>query len=468
MIYNDKSSYRFTTFDIVEYYPSITKQLLNDALIFAKSVTNITEDECEIVLHARKSLIFSDGAKWVKKVREDPLFDVAMGAYDGAEICDLIGVYILNKLAFKFPEVSAGLFRDDGLLSTKGLTARQLDILRKNLISFFAEFNLRITVDCNLKSVNFLDATFDLSKATYAPYRKPNDKMVYINKFSNHPPGIKKNLVKNIAIRLSDLSSTRNIFEDKAPIYRTALAVSNLNEPLIYNDHRHNRRRRRNRRILWFNPVYNETVDFKIGREFLKLVTQHFPPSHKFHRIFNKYNVKLSYACLPNLASIIATHNKKILKGNTQLNNMRLCNCPNSSACPVNQKCLTKNVVYKATLTALNGPPITKMYTGSTMNELKFRIYQHLYSFRHEERRNTTKLSKLVWNLHDRGIGYEIKWNILDNAQPYRQGTFHKKPVCRLCLAEKYYILFQNSTGINERTELVKKCSHISRFLMSK
>ena len=45
------------------------------------------------------------------------MFDVAMGCYDGAEVCELVGVYILHKLSSKFPEGDIGLYRDDGFSS---------------------------------------------------------------------------------------------------------------------------------------------------------------------------------------------------------------------------------------------------------------------------------------------------------------------------------------------------------------
>ena len=37
------------------------------------------------------------------------LFDVAMRAYDGAEVCELVGLFLLNTLANKFGKNSVGL-----------------------------------------------------------------------------------------------------------------------------------------------------------------------------------------------------------------------------------------------------------------------------------------------------------------------------------------------------------------------
>ena len=50
-------------------------------------------------------------------------FDIPMGAFDGAEISDLAGLYMLHKLiniekVFNIDE--AGLYRDDGLSALSG------------------------------------------------------------------------------------------------------------------------------------------------------------------------------------------------------------------------------------------------------------------------------------------------------------------------------------------------------------
>ena len=74
----------FVQFDIVEFYPSITKELLSKALTFAKRFTNIPEEHEKIILHARKSLLFTQKDPWMKK-SGDPNFDVTMGSFDGAE-----------------------------------------------------------------------------------------------------------------------------------------------------------------------------------------------------------------------------------------------------------------------------------------------------------------------------------------------------------------------------------------------
>ena len=85
----EKSSCSFLVFDIVDYYPSISESLLIESLAYAKQFTSISEDDVQIIMHARKSLLFDCEEPWVKK-GDSPMFDVAMGSYDGAEICELV------------------------------------------------------------------------------------------------------------------------------------------------------------------------------------------------------------------------------------------------------------------------------------------------------------------------------------------------------------------------------------------
>ena len=86
----NKGNFIFIQFDIEEFYPSITKYLLLKAIEHAKLHTSITEQELDIILLARKSLLFSKNKLWEKTIIE-PLFDITMGSY-GAAICKLVGL----------------------------------------------------------------------------------------------------------------------------------------------------------------------------------------------------------------------------------------------------------------------------------------------------------------------------------------------------------------------------------------
>ena len=83
----------FIIFDIINYYPSISKELLCKAIQFAEMHTEITPLEKEIIYEAKNSILFHDNKPWIKK-DGNGAFDVTMGSWDGAETCELIGTYL--------------------------------------------------------------------------------------------------------------------------------------------------------------------------------------------------------------------------------------------------------------------------------------------------------------------------------------------------------------------------------------
>ena len=80
-------------FDIKDFYSSIKETLLNEAIQLAKEHVSITRKDIEVIFHARKLILYNNGETWLKK--EGVSFDVTMGAYDGADMCELIGIYML-------------------------------------------------------------------------------------------------------------------------------------------------------------------------------------------------------------------------------------------------------------------------------------------------------------------------------------------------------------------------------------
>ena len=107
------------------------------------------------------------------------LFDVTMGSYDRADVCEQVGIYVLNTLANKYDKNNIGLYRDDGLAAFKNTSSNKADKIKKDITRIFKESGLRITIQTNLKVVNFLDITLNLNNGKCYPYWKPNDKPVY-------------------------------------------------------------------------------------------------------------------------------------------------------------------------------------------------------------------------------------------------------------------------------------------------
>ena len=129
--------------------------------------------------------------------------------------------------------------------------------------------------------------------------------------------------------------------------------------------------------IIWYNPPYSMNVETNIAKKFLQLVSKHFWKGHKLSKVFNRNNVKFSYSCMPNVASIISTRNNKVPNNND--NSIRVitpgCNCRNRNECSLRGNCLDKSVVYcgKVTIKEENG----KNYIGVTENTRKDRNYKH-------------------------------------------------------------------------------------------
>ena len=126
----DKSKKRFLQMDIVEFYPSINENLLNKALDFASKHTKepIDEDTWEVIMHSRKALLFTKNEQgttpWTKK---QGIFDVTMGAPDGAEVCEIVGLFLLNEIRNKFPDLNMCLYRDDGLAEHRRIGGKKME-----------------------------------------------------------------------------------------------------------------------------------------------------------------------------------------------------------------------------------------------------------------------------------------------------------------------------------------------------
>ena len=149
---NDKKSKSFFQFDIINFYPSISEKLFDDLLKFARKYIDVDPEEEEILRNARKQILFWKGDTWTKIGGN--LFDVSMGSPDGAELCELAGLFCLDLLRKKLPAEELGLYRDDGL----GVTSKSgpgSSKIEKTLHSTFKGIGLKITTIVNVKKVEF-------------------------------------------------------------------------------------------------------------------------------------------------------------------------------------------------------------------------------------------------------------------------------------------------------------------------
>ena len=108
-----------------------------------------------------------------------------MSGLDGAEKCDLVGLFLLSLLN-TIDEIKAGLYRDNGAALTT-LPPKEAKQLKNKTVKVFKAQGLDITIKANLKCINFLDVEVDLVTGTHKPYTKPNNTLLYIDIDSDHP-----------------------------------------------------------------------------------------------------------------------------------------------------------------------------------------------------------------------------------------------------------------------------------------
>ena len=169
-----------------------------------------------------------------------------MGSYDGSELCELVGLY-----------------RDDGLSYFENIPGPDSGKIKKKLFKIFKINGLNTTAEFNLIVIDSLDVTFDLKSASYYPYRKPNNELLYINKHSNHPPSIINQIPSMISNRISQKSCDENHFDKAAPDYNIALKNSGFNGNVTYIPFK---RQTCKRQIIWFISPYSANVKTNVGK----------------------------------------------------------------------------------------------------------------------------------------------------------------------------------------------------------
>ena len=166
-----------------------------------------------------------------------------------------------------------------------------------------------------------------------------------------------------------------------------------------------------------------------------------------------------------NINTIINANNQKIK--NKQPAIVQECNCIKRNECPLQNKCLTSNIVYKVTI-SFNYPNY-KNKTCIGISETKFKLgnANHKKSFNHTKYKNDSELSveakrKLREKLEAKEINANpnITFSILKRCPPTKPSS-----KCYLCLNVKLFILeSKNEHLLNKRGELVTKCRHKNKF----
>ena len=79
-------------------------------------------------------------------------FELTMGAYDGAEVCELVETFLLDKISDKYDKKNIGLYHDVGLSGFKNKKGTQLERTKTSLQKTFKVFGLEIVAESNVKN----------------------------------------------------------------------------------------------------------------------------------------------------------------------------------------------------------------------------------------------------------------------------------------------------------------------------
>ena len=94
---------------------------------------------------------------------------------------------------------------------------------------------LKITIEANKETANFLDVTLDLVSGSYKPYMKPNKKLMYVHQQIIVPPHCKRTSQTLMFKLISNISSSKEMFNESILRYQKALEESEYDFKLIFN-----------------------------------------------------------------------------------------------------------------------------------------------------------------------------------------------------------------------------------------
>ena len=155
---------------------------------------------------------------------------------------------------------------------------------------------------------------------------------------------------------------------------------------------------------------------------------------------------------MSNMSSIISSHNKRLLRPRI---NEYGCNCRTKENCPLQNQCLTPNLIYRAVIEN-NANKRTKIYFGLAETSFKAQFPNYNKDFNHGKYKKSTGLSKYIWLLKEDRIASRIRWSIVEKVYGSTKINF-----CPLCLAEKLHLLehFNGNRLLNKRNEFISGCS---------
>ena len=174
-----KKSCNFIKFDIAKFYPSISTELLEKAINFARRIIEKEDKVVNIIKHTRQSFLFQVSNAWVKK--EGILFlDISMEIYDATEVYELVVLNLLSKPSPRIGTKNVRPYQIDRLIVIHQTNGSTMDRIWKYVIPPFKSEGLSITIDPELMECDFVVVSFILETDKVSPYRKPHKTTLYI------------------------------------------------------------------------------------------------------------------------------------------------------------------------------------------------------------------------------------------------------------------------------------------------
>ena len=184
-----------------------------------------------------------------------------MRSFDGAEICELVELFIQGSLENILCKRNFGLYQDEGLILLRKLNGQSKQTKRRKAISkIFKDIAFGIDIQTNLKEVDFLDVTLNLQNVTYCPYKKPDDNLLYIHSYRTINHKSSNSYQISIFERLSNKSSNQEISNTAEAECEDALKKSGYNVDLKYTNNKSEKPKTRKRNMIWFNPNFSKFV----------------------------------------------------------------------------------------------------------------------------------------------------------------------------------------------------------------
>ena len=127
-------------------------------------------------------------------------------------------------------------------------------------------------------------------------------------------------------------------------------------------------------------------------------------------------------------------------------------------------KCKQEGTIYQALVKYEDpetGTVVKDSYIGLAATSFYERHQNHQTSFKHRIHETKSELSKHLWQLKDKGISYDLSWNIIDRAKKFTPTS----KSCNLCTLERFYLLCRKDFyTLNKNLEFGDECLH-KRFL---